>query len=82
MKNHTDLKLFLLFVFLVFFLLLLLLLLCTNAPFGVAEMLALLHHQVAVVLVARVHPGGLARGEVEVVKVLCHILAVERESSE
>lgn len=74
-----NLKLFLLFVFLVFIFLffLFLLLLHTSASVGVAETLALLHHKVAVVLIARMHPGGLARGEVEIVNVLRHILAVD-----
>lgn len=86
MKNKTThtgslerLLLLLLFLLLLFFLLLLLLvLLGPRASRGGRELstLALLGHQTAVVLVAGVIPRGLARGEVEIVDVARHILAV------
>lgn len=69
--------LFLLFLLLLFFLLLLVLL----RPCGCCELgaLTLLNHQAAVVLVTGVIPGGLARGEIEIVDLPCHVLAAGEE---
>lgn len=65
-----------LFLFLFF---LLLLLLCSRACCSGCQLLALplLDHQLAVVLIARVIPGGLARREVKIVDVPIHILTAK-----
>ena len=88
MKSRTHsgsherlfLPLHLLFLFFLLFLLLLGLLLpsgaCScSAGAGQLGPLPLLRHHATVVLVTGVIPGGLARGEVEVVHVTCDILA-------
>lgn len=82
--SACNLKMLLLFVLLVFFLLFLLflLLLYTGSSGRVAVTLALLHHQIAVVLITWMCPGRLARGEVKIVNVLCHILAVKKKGVE
>lgn len=72
--------LLLLFLLLLFFLLFLVFL-GSCAPSCGCELssLTLLGHQASVVLVTGVIPGGLTRGEVEVVDVPCHVLAVGKE---
>lgn len=59
--------------------LLLLVFLCTfaNCSRCKLELFTLLDYQLAVVLITRVIPGGLARGKVEIVDVTIHILAAE-----
>lgn len=80
-------RLFLLFLFLLllFFLLLLVLVLlrpCASCSGRELGALTLLGHQAAVVLVARVIPCGLSRGEVEIVDIPRHILAAGEEGGE
>lgn len=81
-RSLEWLLLLLLLLLLLFFLLLLVLVLlrpCASCSGRELGTLTLLGHQAAVVLVAGVIPGGLARGEVEIVDVSRHILAVGEE---